>query len=141
MIDDNGNIVFGADGKTAWLPLGITGQQFVAAGLRANGTTMALSNLVRFKQGGDWDLQRLTGGSFNPKFTSSATIVIGLYAAAAGIKFTDLMTYQSIYGAIFSHWSNSTDMDAVYPYLPATNVANTVIGYNLFKNKQIGSGS
>jgi hypothetical protein len=115
------------------MPDGYSAQQFVEFGEQARPSTYdTLANLSNFKQGGQWDLQR-TQGSFDSRFIDAATIAIGLYGASAGIDFDTLMTIQNSYAAGFSSWKVGTPMDQTYTYLPARNVANTKIGYDLYQ--------
>ena len=145
MLTDAGATIIGGDGQSAWAPLGVTAQQFALYGSIFNNPTpedptpditAAIASLALFRRGGAWDLQRLNGGTFEVKFRDSATIVIGIFAASAGIPYPVLMGIQNTY-AMTSTWKAGTAMDVVYTHLPALNVLNTQIGYNLILNGQI----
>jgi hypothetical protein len=92
--------------------------------------------LLKFKQGGPWDAQRI-GGKFHPEFVDYATVVIGLYAAASGMSRGEILGIQNGYAALFSHYPPSTLMDKDYTHLPARNVINTRLGYDLFESGRI----
>lgn len=139
MTKDNGDIIFGASGTPALAPAGWSAQKFATMGERAKNTPdLALALLSNFRQGGAWDLQRL-GGSFDRRFVDAATIGIGVYAAAAGIPFKDLMNIQSDFGKRKSSWGQDVKMSDSYPNLPERNVNNTIIGYGLYFNRQVTS--
>jgi len=55
-----------------------------------------MADLQQFRIGGPWDTQRIDG-HFHREFRDFATVVIGLYGAAAGIPKKILLTMQDIY--------------------------------------------
>lgn len=61
-----------------------------------------------------------------------ATVAIGIYAAAAGLSPDEILTAQNLYARLRSRYRNDKLMDSVYTYLPATNVSNTYLGYDLY---------
>jgi hypothetical protein len=95
-----------------------------------------LGRLTRFKQGGPWDAQRF-GGRFHREFVDYATVVIGLYAAASGMRQSEILEVENGYAALFSRYPAATLMDRTYTHLPARNVANTVIGFQLHEARRI----
>ncbi len=86
-------------------------------------------DLSSFRRGGKWDLQRLSG-NFDARFVDSATILIGMYAVAAGISRADILSLQNDV-AKSSKYPAGTQMDSTYGHLPVRNVTNTDIGMRL----------
>ncbi len=95
-----------------------------------------LAELSRFRQGGDWDAQRI-GNHFHAEFVDYATVAIGLYAASSGMKRSEILAIQDDYARLRSHYPSVTVMDRTYTHLPARNVANTETGYQLFETGRI----
>ncbi len=63
MKEDDGTNVVGASGLPAYKPLGISAQQFAYWGeLALPNPGVPYVELLNFKRGGPWDLQRLDGG-------------------------------------------------------------------------------
>ena len=84
----------------------------------------------KLKQGGEWDAQR-AGGKNYLEYVDSATVLIGLYAAASGISRDEILRVQDAYAAKYSHYPPGTVMDKTYTHLPFRNVANTDLGLQL----------
>ena len=95
-----------------------------------------LLQLSKFRQGGEWDAQRI-GGHFHAEFIDYATVAIGLYAASSGMKRDEILGIQDRYARLRSHYSAGTLMDRAYTHLPARNVANTETGFKLIETGRI----
>ena len=95
-----------------------------------------VSEVSRFRQGGDWDAQRI-GGHFHAEFVDYATVAIGLYAASSGMKRDEILGIQNGYARLRSHYTATTIMDRTYTSLPARNVANTELGFRLVESGRI----
>lgn len=158
LVDDYGNIVIGDTGP-ALVPTSfyskindiinqaqqlahvvstsiIPGQSFTIEQLKEIANIWDLS---KFKQGGEWDVQRLYSTSGIDKDTRDiSTINIGIYAAASGMSLDDILTIEDSYARFFSkfNWNQDTP-DKIYIHLPVRNVNNTKIGYDLYKNGKI----
>jgi RHS repeat-associated protein len=140
--DKNGNAVQGANGKPALIPGGFDVNAVVQAGkddkyMRSVapmvGTADTSSDLANFRTGGKWDLQRLSG-NFDPRFIDSATILIGMYAKAAGITRDQILKIQDDFAAaahVIHGYPKNTPMSSTYTHLPVRNVTNTDIGMGL----------
>jgi|GEM_PF-6698224 hypothetical protein len=155
-VDDDGKPVLDATGNPMLRPAGLDPHIFVKQGIadgqlelqmlqqgEGGGEAMLgyeLVQLKKFKQGGPWDAQRI-GGKFHPDFVDYATVVIGLYAAASGMSRDDILTVENSYAALFSHYAAGTPMDPHYAHLPARNVANTQLGFELFEKRRIRAGT
>jgi hypothetical protein len=138
LTDKSGNAVQGANGKPALIPGGFDVNGVVATGksdkkLRGNapmvGSAQTAEDLANFRRGGKWDLQRLSG-NFDPRFIDSATILIGMYAGAAGITRNQILDIENTI-AITSSYPKGTKFDSTYTHLPVRNVTNTDIGMGL----------
>ncbi len=95
-----------------------------------------MTELSRFRQGGDWDAQRI-GGHFHAEFVDYATVAIGLYAASSGMRRSEILAIQNDYARLRSRYPAGTLMDRTYTHLPARNVANTETGYKLIETGRI----
>lgn len=123
-------MVLGASGQPALIPHGFDVAAVVKAGKSDAGSLIhKAEDLVNFRRGGKWDLQRL-GGKFDPRFVDSATILIGMYAGSAGITRSHILSIENDV-AIRSHFAKGTPMDSTYTHLPVRNVTNTDIGMRL----------
>lgn len=89
--------------------------------------------LSNFRQTHAWDAQRV-GGKYHEKYREYATVAIGLYGAAAGIPEPEILRLQDEYARFFSHFGPNTEFDNVYAHLPADNVQNTHLGYDLYQS-------
>jgi RHS repeat-associated protein len=141
LTDKNGNVVQGANGQPALIPGGFDVNGVVTTGqsdaeMRKNapmvGLEQTLEDLANFRRGGKWDLQRLSG-QFDPRFVDSATILIGMYAASAGITRNQILNIENTV-AIGSQYAKGTLMDSTYTHLPVRNVTNTDIGMRLVRS-------
>jgi hypothetical protein len=90
------------------------------------------TDVSKLGRGGEWDLQRLSG-KFDPRFVDSATILIGMYAASAGITRSQILSIENDV-AITSSYAKGTPMDSTFTHLPARNVTNTDIGMRLVQS-------
>ena len=90
------------------------------------------ADLAKFRRGGPWDLQRLSG-NFDPRFIDSATILIGMYAAAAGITRNQILDIENAVAAT-SSYPKDTKFDPTYTHLPVRNVTNTDTGMRLVQS-------
>jgi hypothetical protein len=148
--DDNDNPVYDKKGHVIEIPPGEDPHFFVDQGLlnrmRTGGVpneeelrAMAriLMSLIKFRQGGPWDSQRIKGVSI-PQFVDCTTVALGLYGAAAGIPIETLFIIQDNYAWIKSHYREGTVYDETYTHLPERNVGNTELGYELYKSGKIG---
>lgn len=107
------------------------------ANLHGDGVALArlsreLMQLYKFKQGGEWDAQRV-GGKYHPEYVDYATVAIGLYAASVGMSRDEILRFQDVYAAANSHFGPNIEMDRTYTHLPARNVANTDLGFQLYE--------
>jgi len=105
LTDDSGKPILDDKGKPILRPAHLDPAAFVRQGLAMreklegekllslNGNYMPfptlLPDLMRFKQGGDWDAQRIDGKNVR-EYQDYATIAIGLYAAAANVPIDDI---------------------------------------------------
>ena len=96
-----------------------------------------LMPLIKFRQGGAWDAQRVEG-TVVQDFIDYATLAIGLYGAAAGIDMNSMLIIEEYYARIFSRYPKNVKKDETYTHLPETNVKNTELGYELFETGRIG---
>ena len=92
--------------------------------------SLATSPLANFGQGHVWDVQRYQGTT-NLAFRDAASIYIGIYGAAAGIPLPMMQSIQNDYAFYKSKFAPGTTMDTTYGSLPAINVTNVQIGYQL----------
>jgi RHS repeat-associated protein len=144
LTDNKGNVVQGASGGAALLPKGFDVSKVLEAG-RVDAAMSVVSptlsaaatanDLAKFRRGGQWDLQRLSG-NFNPNFIDSATILIGMYASSAGIARGEILSIQN-FVAKGSKYAKDTPMDSTYTHLPVRNVTNTDIGMRLVQSGEI----
>ena len=141
LTDKNGNVVQGANGKPALIPNGFDVSAVVQAGKATGelrgvapmvGAKATSEDLANFGRGGKWDLQRLSG-NFDPRYIDSATILIGMYAAASHITRNQILDIENAV-AIGSHYAKGTVMDSTYTHLPVRNVMNTDIGMRLVQS-------
>lgn len=93
-------------------------------------------DLARFRQGGEWAVQRLGGSGFDQKYVDYSTVAIGIYGASAGISAELVLEIQNQYARYKSHYPEDTVFSTVYTYLPARNVFNTEIGYEIFQARR-----
>jgi len=143
MKDKEVRAVKGASGKPALIPAGFDVNQVVTAGrvhgalagvgeaiglVGAVGASLVADDLAKFARGGPWDLQRQgPDGTVDRRFIDSATILIGMYGAAAGIPAEDMVAIEAVV-------AQSGDFGHVPTFvgkLPVRNVVNTYIGYGL----------
>lgn len=138
MLDDKGNPVIGASGQPAMMPQGTTIQSFAAKGETALQISPFLPTMMLydFKIGGAMDLQRLSG-HFEKQFTDSATIAIGVFSAAGKVPFNTVMGIMDAYAGRNSHFQKGVQMDSTFTHLPATNVMNTRIGFDLYQSGRV----
>jgi RHS repeat-associated protein len=144
--DDQGNEVSDWRGQKMMMPDDADPNFFVQQGLanaaldaQVSGSSFAVDALSNFRQGGAWDLQRVGPNlNFNHQFIDFSTVAIGLYAAAAGISLNSILFIQNTYAAAFSNYPSNTRFDPVWTSLPARNVYNTRLGYELYNSGRIG---
>jgi hypothetical protein len=102
---------------------------------RADGmATAIMRDPSLFRQNGLYDFQRSgsTDGKLNhPEFIDASTVGIGIYNRAANVPLDTILSIQNIYASQNSHYPPGTVMDPHYTSLPARNVQNTIIGYQL----------
>jgi hypothetical protein len=134
--------VQGANGNPALIPAGFDIKWVLQAaeGDKNQETNLGRTvstdiDLAKLGRGGAWDLQRLSG-KFDPRFIDSATILIGMYAAARGISRNDILNIENNV-ARTSKYAKGTPMDSTYTHLPARNVTNTDIGMRLVQSGAI----
>lgn len=150
LLDDQGKPVLTIEGRTMMRPAGVDPHFFIrqAEELRkqlepgvANEMTAGAvmgeiaAELLLFRQGRAWDLQRLDGHN-HPEFRDIASVVIGLYGAAAGIPPNLSLELQDQYARWFSIFGNS-ERDPVYTHLAKRNVFNTRLGYELYRSHRV----
>jgi hypothetical protein len=141
LTDKNGNVVQGANGKPALIPNGFDVGAVVQSGKGTGdlrkvapmvGAKATAEDLANFGRGGKWDLQRLSG-NFDPRYIDSATILIGMYAAASNITRNQILDIENTV-ARGSTYAKGTVMDSTYTHLPVRNVTNTDIGMRLVQS-------
>jgi hypothetical protein len=71
--------------------------------------------LYQFRRWGPWDAQRV-GRKYRYEFVDYATVIIGLYAAAAGIPRDDILQIEN-YVANTSNYDKGTKFDKTYTHL------------------------
>ncbi|GBR54983.1 hypothetical protein AA106555_1891 [Neokomagataea thailandica NBRC 106555] len=83
-----------------------------------------------------WDIQRLgqPKGTIKKEWRDIATISIGIYAAASGMSFNEIMNIQTAYVKVFGGTWLDEKKDSVWNYIPEKNVQNTKIGFDLYRN-------
>jgi hypothetical protein len=86
------------------------------------------SDLAKFRRGGRWDLQRLSG-QFDSRYIDSATILIGMFAASAHISRDEILSIENFVAKSGDY--GGAVMDPTYTRLPVRNVINTDIGMRL----------
>jgi hypothetical protein len=134
LTDDQGNPVLDYQNNQMMRPSDVDPHFFVDAAI--SGTTFG--GLLNFAQGGDWDVQRVGTDRLPTKdFVDFSTVAIGLYAGARGIPEDAILSMEDSYAATHSNFGNVL-MDSTYIHLPATNVWNTRLGYDLFYTGRIG---
>jgi RHS repeat-associated protein len=144
-VDDQGNAVLNSDGKPMLRPSDVDPHFFIDAGTAA-GAAGSFSDfpgvdsrvgLANFGQGAAWDVQRVGSDRLPTRdFIDYATVGIGLYGAAAGIPANEILTYENTYAGWRSSFGGVT-MDSTYTNLPARNVFNTNLGYQLYQSGRI----
>jgi len=144
--DDKGNVVNGANGNPALVPSNFDTKKVISAGqtdaaLGLVSPTLSAAakakDLAKFRRGGEWDLQRLSG-NFDPRFIDSATILIGMYAQSAGISQNAILSIENSV-AKGSTYAKGTQMDSTYTNLPVRNVTNTITGMQLVQSGAISA--
>ena len=100
---------------------------------------MVVARASQFGQGGPWDAQRVDG-QFVDEYRDYATIALGLCMAAAGVPMRIALLVQDIYAWHKSTFGGDEKMDAVYTNLPARNIRNTELGYELYRSGRISGG-
>ena len=130
--DGSGQRIAGPSGQDLQIPLGFNTQDVLAVAKTAPLYDLKgqYRNLAKFRQGGEWDLQRLSG-KFDDRYIDSATALIGAYAAGTGMGESDILAIESAYALANSKWPPGTPMSREYPSLPERNVVNTRLGYQL----------
>jgi hypothetical protein len=91
-------------------------------------SALMAEHLAKFRHWGAWDAQRL-GGKFHKEFVDYSTVAIGLYAAAAGISRSTILSIQDADALAKSSFGRDTEYDKIYTHLPHDNVNNTDKGY------------
>ncbi len=155
-LDDANQAVQDAQGRPMMRPAGLDPHVFVNQGaldkryyemllkysyLDSSGAGLTIleheaSELAKFRQGGEWDAQRI-GGHFHAEFVDYATVAIGLYASSSGMTRNEILGIQDRYAAMHSRYPAGTLMDQTYTHLPARNVANTEAGFKLIETGRI----
>lgn len=64
-------------------------------------------------------------------------MAIGLYTAANGMSEEEILIISNVYAALFSRYKEGTKFDEVYTFLPARNVHNTRLGYELYRSGRV----
>jgi hypothetical protein len=93
--------------------------------------------LSNMKHGGPWDAESMQGQRI-PEYRDYANLVIGLYFAAAGIKFEDGMWFADTYAKYSSSFHEP--MDEIYTHLPKRDVLDMKMGYDLYGSGRIAAG-
>jgi hypothetical protein len=98
------------------------------------GLAMLALDLDKFPRSKSWDIQRLDG-TFDRRYIDGATILIGMYAASAGMTLSDMLFIENRYAVRGDH--KGATFDPTYTNLPPRNVRNTEIGYELITSGKI----
>jgi hypothetical protein len=117
-----------------------TEYEYLRSGLEGGGVAALAferDRLLHFDRGATWDAQRI-GGMYHPEFVDYATVAIGLYAAAAGYSRDEILAIED-HVARGSQYDPKTRFDETYKHLPKRNVANTDLGYSLFRSGGISA--
>jgi len=69
-------------------------------------------DLYKFRQGGEWDMQRLTG-SVDANYIDYATVAIGIYGHSAQIPVDDILYIQNAYAGVCSNYDKGTIFDNI----------------------------
>ena len=77
------------------------------------------------------------GGKHHPEYVDYATVAIGLYAASSGMSREEILSIQDAFAARESRFGPGLEMDRTYTHLPARNVANTDLGFQLYQSSRI----
>lgn len=93
-------------------------------------------HLANFRHWGAWDAQRL-GGRFHNEFVDYSTVAIGLYAAAAGISRSTILSIEDADALVGNDFPANTEYDKVYTHLPKRNSGNADRGYELYRTGAI----
>jgi hypothetical protein len=132
LLDDKGNTVLNQDGDPMMRPSDVDPHYFTRP------QPGELRGLMAFGQGGDWDVQRVGPDRvFIGQFVDFATVAIGLYGAQIGMSADQLLSMQDEYARQYSRFADDTVMDSKYTHLPARNVYNTYLGYDLYRSGRI----
>jgi RHS repeat-associated protein len=136
-LDDDGQQVLDINGRPMMRPSDVDPHYFL--GTNMTGTPFeALGELMNFRIGGAWDVQRVGPNlQFTPDFVDFSTVMIGLYGAANGIPIGTLLDIENTYAGMRSTFAPNTVMDKTFTNLPAVNVWNTMKGYELYHNEKI----
>jgi hypothetical protein len=145
--DDQGQPVLDINGRQMLKPSDVDPRFFVDEGLAAlqadallmSAGSQTLANLINFRIGGSWDVQRVGPGKmFVGAFTDFANVAIGLYGAAAGIPRGTLLSIANQAAAQFSRFAPNAAMHPTYTSLRVVNVYDINKGYDLYQKGQIG---
>ena len=148
MLDDRGQPIIGGSGDLVMIPKLADPHFFVDRGLESReavespspflmGLLVVAADLFNFGHSFGWDLQRDHGENIT-ELVDGATVVLGLYGAAAGIPEDALLGIQNTYAWCFSKFKKDVEMDKRWGSLPTRNVVNTHIGYELYRLGWIG---
>jgi hypothetical protein len=138
-VDDRGTPVKDKDGAVVSRPKSPLPSFFVDEGLATKYGPAGYRKLLLFRQGRIWDMQR-DGKMYFPEFVEYASIVIGLFGAASAINETLLLVISDVYAIAASthRYSPANPRDPTFGALPARNIWNTRLGYQLYKTGRIG---
>lgn len=140
-MDEGGHIVLGPTGEPVLFPLEFNESDVLDAARSVRdflendstisiGVMKATADLSKFRHGGEWDVQRISG-RFISEHRDYSTIMIGRYAAIAGFSLNEILSIQNVFSRFMSKFAKNEAMDSEYIYLPVRNVVNTRIGYDL----------
>ncbi|MEI8326009.1 MAG: hypothetical protein WCH44_11715 [Betaproteobacteria bacterium] len=88
-------------------------------------------DLLTSSWGINWGQTPIT--PITPITLDAATVAIGVYAASAEMSISGILSVQN-FVARNSVYAPGTVMDSTYTHLPARNITNTQVGYDLVKS-------
>jgi hypothetical protein len=144
LLDPNGDPVLNMYGEQILFPLGFQTDKVMEAADSVrfsleNGNTIEVGfaelviDLGKFRQGGEWDVQRYPG-SFTWEYRDYSTVLIGLYGERAGMPADMMLFIENVFARVKSTFSRFEPMNPTYTALPERNVFNTMLGYRLGAN-------
>lgn len=143
LLDRNGEAILDIKGQPVFRPASMPPEFFIRQGERLRHlppealAPLVAADLYNFRQAGPWDAQR-HDGRWVREWVDYATIAIGLYAAAVGLREGEILSLQNGYAYVFPDFG-SAPKDETYRSLAKPNVFNTRTGFDLYKSGRIAA--